>query len=108
MFESKSESSFQLQLTLLCSLALEEKLLDSLLILPQVSVFTSSESAAHGVNLSNMNAMEQVMGRAQIVQIQVLLSERDKSFVIDQLKSEFAHTQIRYWITPILEEGVLS
>ena len=93
-------------LTLLCPPALEEKLLDALLMLPQVVVFTSTPTAAHGV-ASGLSAMEQVLGRALVTQIQVLLALADKDLVLSTIRRDFAGAGVRFWITPILHEGAI-
>ena len=92
-------------LTLLCPPTLEEKLLDALLMLPQVAVFTSTETAAHGLVSGQLNAMEQVLGRALVTQIQVLLTATDKDVVLEAIRREFAGAGVRYWITPVIQEG---
>ncbi len=51
-------------LTLLCPPEAEEKLLDRLLLSPEiVKVFTSTTTAAHGLSHENMDQAEQVLGR---------------------------------------------
>ena len=55
----------ELCLTLLCPPAIEEKLLDLLLMSPNIAtVFTSTPTAAHGLAHENLDQTEQVLGRA--------------------------------------------
>jgi len=92
-------------LTLLCPEALEEKLLDALLMLPQVEVFTSVAIAAHGMAPERLSPAEQVLGRALGIQAQVLLAAADKDQVLELLRREFAGAGVRYWLTPVAQEG---
>lgn len=95
-------------LTLLCPLTLEEKLLDVLLMLPQVEVFTSAPTAAHGMLPTRLSSTEQVLGRAQVTQIQLLLATADKDLMLETLRREFRDAGIRYWITPVSQEGEIA
>lgn len=95
-------------LTLLCPSALEEKLLDVLLMLPQVAVLTSAKAAAHGVRPERLSTGEQVLGRAMVTQIQLLLRAVDKEFVLNAIRHQFAGAGIRYWITPVIGEGEIA
>lgn len=94
-------------LTLLCPPALEEKLLDMLLMSPHVAVFTSAPIAAHGLSFGRLSASEQVLGRAQATQIQVLLSETDQAELLQVVQTQFAGTGLRYWLTPVIEAGAI-
>jgi hypothetical protein len=95
----------EFNLSLLCPSTLEEKLLDVLLMLPQAVVFTSTPIAAHGLISGRLNVMEQVLGRALVTQVQVLLSATDKDDVLSMLQRDFAGVGVRYWIMPVTQEG---
>ena len=95
-------------LTLLCPPTLEEKLLDALLMLPQVEIFTSTPTAAHGLTPNRLSSSEQVLGRALVTQVQMLLAAPDKDLVLEMLQREFKGAGIRYWITPIRQEGKIA
>jgi endonuclease/exonuclease/phosphatase (EEP) superfamily protein YafD len=95
----------ELCLTILCPPNLEEKLLDMLLISPEIALFTSASAAAHGASTHQMSATEQVLGRAFTTQIQVLFDEANKEKVLNTIRQQFSGTSLRYWITPILERG---
>lgn len=98
----------ELCLTLLCPPAVEEKLLDLLLMLPNTTVFTSTATAAHGLAHENLDQMEQVLGRAIATQVQVLLAAKDKEALLDTIQQQFAGTGMRYWLAPILEQGAFT
>ena len=95
----------EFNLTLLCPSTLEEKIIDALLILPQVVVFTSAPTAAHGLISGRLSVMEQVLGRALVTQVQVLLTAADKDVVLSVLERDFAGVGVRYWIMPVSQEG---
>ncbi|WP_413439079.1 DUF3240 family protein [Sulfuriferula sp. GW1] len=98
----------ELCLTLLCPPALEEKLLDMLLMAPEITVFTSTPTAAHGSVAGNLSPAEQVLGRAIATQVQVLLAVKDKDVLLNTIQQQFAGTGMRYWLAPILEQGVFA
>ncbi len=95
----------ELCLTLLCPSAVEEKLLDVLLMLPSVSVFTSMPTAAHGLHAARLSQTEQVLGRAISTQVQVVFAEADKETVFATIQDQFTGTGLRYWLTPVIEAG---
>lgn len=98
----------ELCLTLLCPPTLEEKLLDTLLLSPQAAVFTSTPTAAHGSAAGQLSPAEQVLGRAVATQVQVLLAATDKETLLNTIQQQFAGTGMRYWLAPILEQGVFA
>lgn len=95
----------ELCLTLLCSPAVEEKLLDLLLMSPEVTVFTSTVTAAHGRAVSSLNQAEQVMGRAVSSQVQVILAASSRTALLEDVRQQFTGTGLRYWVTPVVEAG---
>lgn len=98
----------ELCVTLLCPPAIEEKLLDLLLMSSTTTVFTSTPTAAHGLAHEDLNQMEQVLGRAQAVQVQVIVTDADKTQLLDALCGQFSNTGLRYWVTPVLEAGEIA
>ncbi|MBN8765270.1 MAG: DUF3240 family protein [Thiobacillus sp.] len=98
----------ELCLTLLCPPAVEEKLLDLLLMSPNAAVFTSAPTAAHGLDHGNLSQTEQVLGRAHATQIQVIFAAADKTSLLEQIHQEFAGAGLRYWLTPVLEAGEIA
>lgn len=95
-------------LTLLCPPALEERVLDTLLMTPEIAIFTSARAAAHGLNHAHLNANEHVLGLAVMTQVQALFHEADRAKVLDSLKITFAGTGLHYWLTPVIETGEFS
>jgi len=95
----------ELCLTLLCPPEVEEKLLDLLLMSPNTTIYTSTPTAAYGLDHEQLNQMEQVLGRADAIQVQVIITEANKAALLTDLREQFAGTGLRYWLTPVLEAG---
>lgn len=98
----------ELCLTLLCPPAVEEKLLDLLLMSPHTMVFTSTPTAAHGLAVGNLSQTEQVLGRALATQIQVIFAAADKATLLEAIREQFAGAGLRYWVTPVVEAGEIA
>ncbi len=98
----------ELCLTLLCPTAVEEKLLDFLLMSAQVQLFTSTQTAAHGANATDFNPAEQVQGRIVMTQVQVLLAEPDQQDLLNDIQQQFTGTGIRYWVTSVIAVGEIT
>jgi hypothetical protein len=98
----------ELCLTLLCPPAVEEKLLDLLLMFPNAAVFTSTATAAHGLDHEHLDQMEQVLGRAHATQVQVIITADDKTALLDTLRQQFSGARLRYWVAPIVEAGEIA
>ncbi len=94
-------------LSLLASPELEEKLLDQLLLSPHTQIFTSQNCASHGGHLTDLDATEQVLGRAHAVLIHVLLGADKADQLLDDLRRLLPGSGLRFWLTPVLQEGSL-
>ncbi len=98
----------ELCLTLVCPPAVEEKLLDLLLLSPHVSFFTSTATAAHGMAHDNLDQTEQVLGRARATEIQVILDAANQAALLDAVRRQFAGAGLRYWLTAVAEAGAIA
>ncbi len=95
-------------LTLLCPPAVEEKLLDLLLLSPHVSVFTSADTSAHGLAFNGLSQTEQVLGRSFATQVQVIIGSAEKDALLAAIQAQLAGAGLRYWITPVIEAGDIA
>lgn len=95
-------------LTLLCPPELEEKLLDLLLMSPNVKLFTSTVAFAHGLAHEHLDQTEQVLGRARATEIKVLLAATEQTALLTSLRTQFAGAGLRYWMTTVLEAGEIA
>ena len=98
----------ELCLTLICPPAVEEKLLDLLLLSPDVTFFTSTATAAHGMAHEDLDQTEQVLGRARATKIQVIFAAADKAALLDAIRQQFSGAGLRYWVTTVAETGEIA
>lgn len=98
----------ELCLHLLCPASLEEKVLDLLLMHPDLVLFTSTRTAAHDGAFGELSANEQVLGRALATEIQVLLRAGGKAPLLEAVRKELAGAGLRYWIVPVTEAGDIA
>jgi hypothetical protein len=98
----------ELCLTLICPPAVEEKLLDLLLLSPNVTFFTSTATAAHGMAHEDLDQTEQVLGRARATKIQVIFAAADKAALLDAIRQQFSGAGLRYWMTAVAETGEIA
>ena len=98
----------ELCLTLLCPPAVEEKLLDLLLLSTTPTVFTSTATAAHGLAHEYLDQTEQVLGRARATKVQVIFAAAEKTALLDAIRQEFAGAGLRYWVTTVVETGEIA
>lgn len=94
-------------LSLLGAPALEEKLLDVLLMHPSIATFVSQRAASHGGHPDALNASEQVQGRGDAVLVQALLEDTEAETLLSDLRRGLSGSGLRYWLTPVLGEGEL-
>ncbi len=92
-------------LTLLCPPPVTERLLDMLLMQEEIALFTSADSAVHGLHHAGLNDSELVLGLARMTQVEALLDSEHKAVVLATLRKNFAGTGLRYWLTPVIETG---
>ena len=98
----------ELHLTVLCPPEIEEKLLDFLLLTPEVRMFISAPTAAHGLRLGDLSPAEQVLGRARMIKVEALLSDEHKDALLTVFRRTFARTGVRYWLLPVVESGEMA
>lgn len=98
----------ELCLTILCPPAFSEQVLDTLLTMPEISLFTSGAASAHGLEHVVLSPAEQVLGMARMTRIEALLSPADRDQILGHLHSELSGTRLKYWISPVIEAGEFS
>lgn len=92
-------------LTLLCPPAVEEQLLDLLLMVPEAHVFTRTSTSVHGVEHRHPDQTEQVLGYARATAVQVIIHEREFAPLLESLRQQFRGFGLRYWSTAVLAAG---
>jgi len=94
-------------LTLLCAPQVEEKVLDLLLVSPDVKLFTSTAMAVHGLDHKKLDQSEQVLGRARVTKVQAIADAGALQDLLDGLRGQLTGTALRYWVTPVTDMGVI-
>ncbi len=92
-------------LTLIAPQAIEEDLVDFFLDNEHQFGFTSFQVRGHSSRHEGMSLIEQVTGRQQRVQFQILMDESQARDVCQRLESAFANVGIRYWFLLASLEG---
>jgi hypothetical protein len=83
--------------------ALEEDLVDYLLSLPFIEGFTSFQANGHGQS-TGLNVSEQVTGRQQRIQFEIILAEELAAAVLGGLTQQVG-PGITYWQLPVTQPG---
>lgn len=93
--------------TLNVPLGLEDAVVDSLLLLEAERGFSSFAVNAHHHEAKGLSLVEQVAGRQKALRLQIYVSAAGLQDLLTQLRQEFAGGNIRYWVLPIIEQGVI-
>ncbi len=86
--------------------ALEEIMVDCLLMFESEKGFSSLPVFAHHHENKGLSLAEQVTGRQKRLQFQLHVNTLDLEKLLAQLREEFSGAGIQYWVTPILNQGV--
>jgi hypothetical protein len=87
--------------------SLEEDLVDLLLGSGDISGYQSYPTRGHG-QVGAMSIAEQVAGRRQRIQFEIVLNVDMLEPTLDRLRKAFPVRDIIYWVLPVLESGRLS
>ncbi|MEQ1601068.1 MAG: DUF3240 family protein [Methylophilaceae bacterium] len=85
--------------------ALEETLVDWLLEQDQLSGFSTAEAYGHGSRQEGMSLQEQVSGRQKRIQFTLHAEQKVITGLIEQLKIEFAGTNLHFIQIPLTDCG---
>ncbi len=106
--DTMDDHSAQALLTLVLPPPLVDPLVDWLLEQPEVTGFVSLSVNGHGGSEHAMNAAEKVAGYRKSQMIQTHLPRKQASSLLQNLKQQFAGSNIHYWITPLIAGGHLG
>jgi len=96
-------------LTLIAARKLREELFDYLSEQRDlVSGFTASDGAGHGPAVQLQTTAEQVKGHADEVLVRTILERQDAARLLARRKTSFAGTRLVYWMTPVMDFGVID
>lgn len=93
--------------TLGVPLSLEEAVVDCLLTLESEHGFSSFPVNSHDHKNEGLSLAEQVSGRQEKIRFQMYVPEQRLAALLDQLRVEFSGSGIRYWVLPVVENGVI-
>jgi hypothetical protein len=85
--------------------ALEEIVVDCLLVLEFEQGFSSLTVSAHHHENKGLSVSEQVTGRQKRIRFQMYVNGTDLAKLLVQLREEFVGSGIQYWVAPVLENG---
>jgi len=85
---------------------LEEDVVDLLLASSKISGFQSYPTRGHG-QVGAMTVAEQVEGRRNRVQFEVVLGDDQLDALLEELKAAFPVPDIIYWVLPVTQSGRL-
>ncbi|HEY8035125.1 MAG TPA: DUF3240 family protein [Methylobacter sp.] len=88
-------------------LSLEETVVDCLLTLESEHGFSSFPVNSHDHRNEGLSLAEQVSGRQKKIRFQMYVPEQGLAQLLDQLRAEFSGSEIRYWVLPVVENGVI-
>lgn len=96
-------------LKLILPRALEARILDHLLQHPQwVGPFLTHQVEGHGAPEAIESASEQVRGRAERVQIEILMDARHVTELLAGLRAELPSADVVWWLSPVTDSGSLA
>lgn len=100
-------NSKQYLVTLEAPPSLEEATVDCLLTLESEHGFSSFPVNSHDHRNEGLSLAEQVSGRQKKIRFQMYVPEQELATLLTQLKTEFPGSGIRYWVLPVVENGVI-
>ncbi len=99
--------SNQYLVTINAPVSIEEAIVDCLLILESEFGFSSFQVNSHDHKNKNLSLAEQVSGRKKSIRFQMYVSEQGLPLLLAQLRSDFSGSGIKYWVLPVIENGVI-
>lgn len=94
-------------LVLIASPALEEPIIDWLLIHPDITGFTSNTGYGHGSG-HDLSVAEQVTGRRNQIMFWIELEQEKATSIVASLKKDFAGSHIHFWQLPVMASGLID
>jgi hypothetical protein len=86
---------------------LEEDVVDLLLANPEIRGYQSYPIRGHG-RIGAMTVAEQVVGRRNRIQFEIVVDSDLLEATLQSLKAQFPTPDVIYWVLPVLRSGRLS
>lgn len=87
--------------------SLEEAVVDCLLTFESEHGFSSFPVNSHDHRNEGLSLAEQVSGRQEKIRFQTFVPADGLAQLLAQLRTEFSGAGIRYWVLPVIENGVI-
>lgn len=87
--------------------SIEEAVVDCLLTLESAHGFSSFPVSSHDHRNEGLSLAEQVTGRQRKIRFQMYVPEDGLAGLLEQLRAEFSGSGIKYWVLPVIENGVI-
>jgi hypothetical protein len=87
--------------------SLEEAIVDCLLTFESKHGFSSFPVYAHDHRNEGLSLAEQVSGRQKRLRFQMYVEEAVLSALLEQLRQDFSGAGIRYWVLPVVDNGII-
>jgi len=100
-------NSKEYSVSLEAPLSLEEAVVDCLLTLESEHGFSSFPVNSHDHKNEGLSLAEQVSGRQKKIRFQMYVPEDGLAGLLEQLRTEFSGSGIKYWVLPVIENGVI-
>ncbi len=95
-------------LTIIVPVALEDSMIDWLLENPLAEGFTSFPVSGHGASEQRLSLAEKVSGRSRRIMFQIHLDRAAADRILQQLKKDYANTDMHFMLYPLLDAGHLE
>ena len=95
----------QVLFTLISPQELKDDIVDELLNIPEITGFNLLIINGYSKEHSSFNVAEQVEGYRELFQFEVLINSVDQAALMSGLRPVCQSAHLRFWITPIIEEG---
>jgi len=87
--------------------SIEGAVVDCLLLLETERGFSSFPISAHHHRNKGLSRNEQVTGRQKEIRFQIYIQQHALPELLNQLRQGFSGLGIQYWVSPVLEKGVI-
>ena len=100
-------NSKQYLVTLNVPVSLEEAVVDCLLMVESEHGFSSFPVSSHDHKNEGLSLAEQVSGRQKRIRFQMYVPQQGLPTLLEQLRADFSGSGIKYWVLPVIENGVI-
>ncbi|MFI3186550.1 MAG: DUF3240 family protein [Methylococcaceae bacterium] len=100
-------NSKQYLVTLNVPVSLEEAVVDCLLMVESEHGFSSFPVSSHDHKNEGLSLAEQVSGRQKRIRFQMYVPQQGLPILLEQLRADFSGSGIKYWVLPVIENGVI-